>query len=633
MSIRRINSGIQPNCKDDIFELGENFPSGFQYFFMPSVIMLDHKKEVSCYVSDKDEESKIAKILHGKESNFSIFIGERGTGKTAIIKHCFNMFSNQIQIEKDILYSTQFFKGYYSSIENSFSIEKRILSINSRLEKEFPKLYEYFQSKIGYEHFCDFIENSELDVLQQKEIKNLEFQNMEENNGVDSINIYETMKLHFLLSSYFCPINRLVICIDDIEELSIQQREKVVCSYVALYKRLTSFMYTKNFKKYTIVLLISLSPDSYRTLYTKKEKEFWPISNRINRKNLFNLERYFSKRLQIYSQKQNSQNLDAWRRCQQQFTHICQRFGGKYDMMIKNLTFNNIGESLKLYAKILCNQKWVKQGERASTSEWFNPETYILNNISVIRAIACGENEIFVNDSEGYISNLLYNTNEKDYSILCLYIVSFFVRHNATSDECGAVYYTVRDIIYTFKDIFATTSNIETDVYKSICYLYCHKILKRSYKDMTESENSRMELIESSKLYLSSKGKELWNMFQSDSVLMEMCREDYYREYDSEGCFNNKYSSFVLMQSQQQNELFIDLCRMLQQLIDVEKKYILDARNNRTEDLVTEFFGERMMCSYLIEGIKNSMDYSGLIRQRDVSDAYSRVMDYMTKSL
>lgn len=635
MSIRRVNSGIQTNCKEDIYDLSIRFPKGFHYFFIPCKSSVNNNEESLCYIDDETMENSIAEVLHEEYSNLSFLIGSKGTGKSILLKHCLDMSANEIRIEKQTLYSTHFFYGYYQEKDEVFSIEKRILAINSRLESDFPRLSEYFHSKDGKEQFYKFVENTDIDILHyEKDGENEEVSrtknravNMEKAREFRS-STYESLKLHFLLSSDLCPINRMVMCIDDIDELSQYQKEQIICSYIAFYKRLRSISYKEISKHYLINLLISITPDSYRNSSVKREQQNWPISNVLIKNSSLNLEKYFSKKIQCYAQKQHPQSLDAWKKCQQQFGRICQRFGGKYDTMIKNLTFNNIGESLKLYAKILCNQTWVKQGNRESRNDWFNPENYILNNISVIRAIACGENEIFVNDPEGYVSNLLYNKPDKDYSILCLYTIAFFMKRNNAIETYGREYCTLKDIIYAFKDIFLAFPDIESDAYEAIQYLYRHKVLRKSYKDIDklEANSNQDRLIESSRLYLSSKGKELWNMFQSDSVLMEICREDYYRNYDDEGCHNNKYSSFLLMQNQQQNELLIDLCRIVSGLVDLENRYISYAKDNQTLTLIKEFFGDKMMCSYLMEGIKNSMEYSGLIRQTDVYEAYNNVV-------
>lgn len=634
MAIRKINSGIQPAFKqNDITELAKLFPRGFSYFFMPLLPPKNMNESEAFYVPNENMESQIYEAFSGDESSVSILIGEKGSGKSTLIRHCLKMSANQVKIEKNTIFLFNVFNCRPPHSMFPFHIENRIGSVNAKLEESYPKLSEYFYSLQGQKQFYDFTEKTHADILQYTKANLLEplSPSRQEAMALEHARkhvsaVYEALKLQFLLTSSLCPIQRLVISIDGIDEFTPCQIEEILCAFITLYKQLNSFPQDKMPKYCTVNLLISLQPASYRSLYQARRRQAWPVNRVIIMNTFFNLEKYFSRRLRRYSQKSSAQNAEVWRKCQQQLGLICQKFGGKYDSMIWNLSFHSVPEALKLYAKILCNQTWMRQGQRDSDNDWFNSETYILNNISVIRAISCGDNEIFVNTPESHVSNLLYNTPDKDYSILCLYIIALFKRHLDTDEVYGSDFLVLGNVISFFQDLFPTIPDISADVHTSLKYLYSRKILVKSYTDILVPESHREpdSLWEHSRLYLSSKGKELWNMLQADSVLMEICREDYYRTYDTEGCFNNRYSSYVLMEDQQ-DELFIDSCRILSSLITLEETYIEDARKNQTVCLLTEALGPEMMCSYLMQGIKKSMEYSGLIRQPNVYEAFAQV--------
>lgn len=634
MAIRKINSSIQPVFKqNDITELAKLFPKGFSYFFMPSLPPKNMEDSEAFYIPNENMESQIYKAVSGDESSLSVLIGERGSGKSALIRHCLKAAGNQAKIEKNTIFLFSFFSCRPPRSVFPFHIENRIRSVNAKLKESYPKLSEYFYSPQGQKHFFDFTEKLQADILQYAKSNASEPMSPSRQEAMaleharkHAPAVFEALKLQFLLSSPLCPIQRLVISIDGIDGFAPCQIQEILCAFITLYKQLNSFPLDK-MPKYCIVnLLISLQPSSYRCLYQARKQQAWPVSQVIIMNNSFNLEKYFSRRLRRYSQKSSAQNTDAWRKCQQQLGLICQKFGGKYDSMIWNLSFHSVPEALKLYAKILCNQTWMRQGQRDSDHSWFNTETYVLNNISVIRAIACGENEIFVNTPESHVSNLLYNTPDKDYSILCLYIIALFKRHLGADEACGSDFLVVNNIISFFQDLFPTIPDISADVHTALKYLYSRKILVKSYTDtaVPEKHTDTESLGKHSRLYLSSKGLELWNMLQADSVLMEICREDYYRTYDTEGCCNNRYGSYVLMEDQQ-DELFIDSCRIVSSLIILEETYIEDARKNQTVCLLTEALGTEMMCSYLMQGIKKSMEYSGLIRQPNVYEAFTQV--------
>lgn len=643
MAIRKINSGYQAVDSDDWQELAKKFPKGFQYFFIPCETPKNTEEEKLVYITSEYMETKIRKSFSNNESTFSILIGERRIGKSILLRNFFNISGNMIKIEKKTLILSNMFHGNCQNKGEHFSIEKIIIAMNVKLLEKYPKLLYYFNSMNGKKDFFDFIKKMRIDILQTEKLleTSLEVGYLQCLNESKRYNpeVYEMLKLQFLLVSALCPIERLIICVDDMDELLEWQQKEIICSFMALYKRLNSFPLDKMDKYYIVNMLISMSPNCYRILNKEKKLGKYSDNHVILKDDLINLEKYFSKKLKYYSRKQERRNIDTWKKCQRQFGHICQKFKGKYDRMIKNLTFYNIEESMLLYAKILCNRRWVKQGNIPSSDSWFNSENFTLNNISVIRAIACGENEQFVNSPNSYISNLLYNkrgkdnTIEKDYSIICFYVIMLFMRHSNANHLYGSSYLLLRNIECVFKDIFSTIPEIETDVRETIQYLYSHRILRKSFKDTTISKiNDDMDLLtEDSRLYLSPKGVELWNMLQSDSVFIEMCREDYYREYDSSECNNNPYSTYHLMQTNQQHELFIDLCRIEHRLIDLEEEYISSAEKNQTKSLLIETFGNKMMCSYLMQGIKSSMEYSGLIHMKTVNKECQEVEQRLFK--
>ncbi len=626
VSYRKINSGFQPVSNNDWKELKEIFPEGFQFFFSVHENPKNMEDERMLYIANEEMENKLAKDCCSIDSKVSLIVGEKGSGKSTLLRNYFNISGNTIKIEKRALVLSVFMNYNCQDKGERFSLDTILAAMNVTLLNRYAVLSDYFSSEKGVKDFYDFIVKMRIDLVYQGSSELLIRKNTEqylndarENNP----EAYEILKLQFLLMSSLCPICRLIICVDEIDELFEWQQREIVKVFINLYKRMNSFPREKMNKYYAVNLFISMTPECYRTLNKENKMDLFAKSSIILKDDILNMEKYFSRKLKYFSKKYKN-NVEPWKKCQRQIGHICQRFGGKYDSMIRNLTFNNINESMLLYAKILCNHRWMKQGDITSSNGWFHSDNYVINNISVIRAIACGENEQFVNDKNAYVSNLLYNTKEKNYSIICLYIISIFVRHSVASSNYGSDFLVLENIERTFDDIFPDNPDIAMEVKKAIQYLYSHKIIMKSYKDITNSKKGiDIDLLtNNSRLYLSSKGAELWKMFQSDSVLIEMCREDYYREYDSPNCCNNPYCAYHLMQTNQQHELFIDLCRIIRELIGLEDKYILIAEENQTKSLLKETFGDKRMCFYLMKGIKSSMEYSGLIRHGEVNGAY-----------
>ena len=113
----------------------------------------------------------------------------------------------------------------------------------------------------------------------------------------------------------------------------------------------------------------------------------------------------------------------------------------------------------------------------------------------------------------------------------------------------------------------------------------------------------------------------MWEMLSWDSVLLEIFREDYYRDY-SEKTSNNPFCSYILMHQGKQTEIFSDLIRMISELLEKEKIYRKRALENDTVTSMKNNFGEECVCAQLFEGLKQSMSYSGLIKNEELNTSF-----------
>ncbi len=599
MEIRKINS----NCSSALYHKTSNIPREISDLlsFCNSSLMPDETEAL--YVSDNFYEKQLQNFFNTRYSHIAAFIGLAGTGKTTVLKHSLETITDCIKIEKNRLICANFFWEYDYLENKTFSLEDRISYINTKLQKHYPKLKNYMLSSKGHNDFNEYITKSYPPVFSSTSI------------------IYQITKLKFLLMSDLCPIRQIIICIDNIDDLPISKSSHILSEFLSLYEILNYIPSSHTGKYYTVNLLFSVRPETYNAMCQNNLFGLHQIKQIVDKKNVINLEKLLHKLIKIYCKNKNINNFSLFEKYGINFAKVGQRFNGKYDTMIKNLTFYNIPETLLLYAKIIYNIRWLNYN---STDYSQSGDEQILNNISVIRALSCGENEMFINSSTGPVSNILFNTAQKNYSILCLYTISLFIQN----DETTTTIYRVKEICTLFETIFRNKEEISQDIRYVLHYLLSHRILKviPSNDTINSAFYDGQLPPDNFLLYLSSKGQELFKMLQSDSVLFEMCREDYYRSYNIPGSSNNPYSSYHLMQTNQQHEIFIDLCRILDELIILEETYLTSACKNNTYYLLTQKFGSNMMCSYLIKGLEKSMEYSGLINHKDVYKHYSDII-------
>lgn len=81
-----------------------------------------------------------------------------------------------------------------------------------------------------------------------------------------------------------------------------------------------------------------------------------------------------------------------------------------------------------------------------------------------------------------------------------------------------------------FSETFYGIENIEQKITLCISYLFNMQLLDKSLKT---KYGESTELTPQSRLYLTPRGEIMWEMLSWDSVLLEIFREDYYREYSN----------------------------------------------------------------------------------------------------
>ena len=126
-------------------------------------------------------------------------------------------------------------------------------------------------------------------------------------------------------------------------------------------------------------------------------------------------------------------------------------------------------------------------------------------------------------------------------------------------------------------------------------------------------------------MYITSKGRRLFDMLKEDSVLLEICREDIYREIPI--LEDNMKSSYDLMMEGKQNILFLDLLDIIKNIFDEERGYFELACKNRKKDMFIEQFGKRPLSLALLEGVSKSIQYSGC---HNITGSLEKTKKYIT---
>ena len=137
------------------------------------------------------------------------------------------------------------------------------------------------------------------------------------------------------------------------------------------------------------------------------------------------------------------------------------------------------------------------------------------------------------------------------------------------------------------QDIFGTECGM---FQKALDYLVHEKVITEKKED----------------LFINSKGEELWDMLQGDSVLLEISREDYYRPING----YNMEPSYKLIDSMKQGVLFEDLLVIIKELMKEENRLYGIIRERGKQAEYKRFFGKKRMTYYLLIGVTKSIEYS-----------------------
>lgn len=335
----------------------------------------------------------------------------------------------------------------------------------------------------------------------------------------------------------------------------------------------------------------------------------------------------FEKRFEYYTESNPRVigNIESWNACYESLKTMNNMFSGQYKEMIINLCYMNIREALSYYSKIFANRLWIQENKHFYAEFTVNIPEYKFNNITIIRALACNENTMYFNETNNILPCLFLTSEEKeeDYSIYCLLLLYLFYKRRK-KNECYGL--QAKKKIVLIKELEEILSPEKVKCFEeALFHLFEIRILRKSIKDKDDyfTLDTRKSLNDESYLYISSKGSEMWQMFSRDSVLLELFREEVYRDYDNYN-FNDQ-SSYDLLLAGKQKEIFIDLLQYIEYLSGLEDDLRNSIEDKEKKKKYIQMFDKKMVVSQLLEGVSCSLKYSGKFEDPEVQNLYTRL--------
>lgn len=639
--------------KSDIYR---KFQFQFSNLFNTSEIAKNNDDFEKMYVPDREFECEIDNFLQSINSTARFCVGYTGIGKTTAIRHCFNLGisaapvlttpSRLMENKRMVIFPT-FLDGYVQLDEDGFDLPSRISAVCTALEMEHPELQYIYKTSSGLKEFYNFILDHVPHILERggdvcdlTQISDEEYIIKRLNNAMKFSPLdYNACKLKYYILKKYEVYDRLVIILDDVETMPENFQERIIIDYLHLFDCMQNTDYPKD-SNYCVNLLVSLRPHTYRIFSNGirgRMLDAYPIEAAILKQHSVDLAELFRKRFDYYTALAPKLigNPEAWRVSYNELMLINHAFDGQYKNMISNLCFMNVRSSLTQYAKIFANRFWIQRNQIKSDAFAVISNKFTINNITVSRAIGCGNSMMFTGEYNPAIPNFFYTTPDMDYSVLCLLVMQYFrkkmhffsggiVEYGLDAQPLGTIYEEWRNVLD------------EERVKHLSCalqHLFECKILRKSIIDFDDYQTlDTLESIDgSSRLYISPRGIELMDMLERDSILLEMLRECAWRDYRNHEGNYCKECSYELVQNGETSKLYIDLLEYIETLCQAEEEFFFSQGNANLYEY-RKLFGDDLVVEWLVHGVENSLRVSGNMYNPIITEKFYNLKKQISES-
>ena len=600
------------------------------------------------YVEYEDNEYTDAfdTFLYSSESDIRFFVGFTGTGKTTFIKHYFGIKTLGIELTEDgslvIPISWDGKKLPEDQKEAEKSLDEQIKNVIDAATK---KIYKSVEELILTESsdIIRFIEKTRSDLLSSLSLEEIA-KAQEGRWTVDQIKLEKCRTkntvegassiLKYAIENKQSVVQRIVFVVDDVETVAQKKLEYIVRNYFKIFSCLHNARRVAPVK-----LLFSIRPHSYRFLRTSlKHEQINAFGNspflqryRLVKNKIPNIKEIFISRFEKATKNTPSPgNPTTWGIAKSIFYEIINDFDDNLIKMISELCHLNIRAITDCFQMILSNRVWCQEFETTSGYFTVRRSDYRFDIVNVVRTMACGENSVYtgmkeiqfnpsnlsdiqdrpiLDNSKIFIPNLLIDvkTNECDVlpAIIVHYLDGFF--SSAENTPPHTEFISKKTLTNDLYAIFGGSVS-EEKITGVLDYLFENRVIRKSIIS-DDSDATINTLGDEDLLYLTLKGNRLLTMFENDSVLLEVFREDIKREYTD--VFYR--SSYELITQGCRPQLFEDLIALAEEIYHNEDRYQTSVAN---ADNKTSFYPIVFpITQKIVDGIQNSLSRAQSIQK------------------
>jgi len=599
---------------------------------------LDDNGKSKIYVYDPLEKELDQMYCDDYDKNqMKYLVGLAGMGKTTLLRNYFSITDRDVVLKGNSLII--YISFYYSNLSEE-NCEKSIINEINRYIQRAIKLISkenrnlFVNKTVFFSGFYDFIIDNKPTLLEDKtltpstDIFNellLDEYNIE--TKMEKINfISEKDPLDYcsLLLKYITSLSdqkyTVTFVFDDIEA-----KKDVFHKYLIETARHVFSCLNATIGDYlTVKTIVSLRAYTFRcnvgrTSDARRENLLYDT---ILKSKSVSLHEIFEKRFkeieEIERIRDKVKRIDNYKSSLDELQFVEKQLDTIGSNLVYNIVNYNLCDAMVLYSKILTNLEWIACNEKEYAGAFqIDAKNYRLTSENIMYSISKGNSKSYFGFGNTFMPNILDNEIDGN-DLYSMYIIRYLINKNINV-VYGEKYADAKDIVSEISDVFTSYSNYENSNYwtsnieNSLIKLYESGIVLRSLYDIEESEETQIERIykDTYKLYLSPRGKIIYDLFSQNAILLELYRDDIYTNLPNNDKLTDQLSTY---------EIFIYIVNYLNLYFEKEKGNIGVAIPKLHE--YYDIIGSEFITSHFLEGVlkninayykKESNEYSELI--------------------
>lgn len=596
------------------------------------------EKQSKYYVNQVEIEEELNEFTNSSVDNDCFLVGFTGIGKTTLLKNFYGIKdANPFIDENNNIIA--YLSVYSDDLKNEQDVKDTLCGYLKSIITFLQTYYNFeLESDRNISIFYNYVYENKSRLLNNWnpfEKKSTEMETLIKFEKEHPIQFYSIF-IKFLLKNINrnnSKINELIMIFDDIES----QDKDVHIPFISTILNISSCLRnTPNDRLYLVKSLISLRAYTFR-YHKARQAQAKRVyeENVILKKTIPPMKDIFIKRFNVYYEdndiKEKIADENRWLQSKEVLMNIVNNLSNFGDI-ISSASHYDISHALSLFLKVVTNKRWFAPNESYYEGSYPNPE---LENYSysimerVYKALFYGEADVFVDNEESIFPNVLYIHSEENpgNELMTLYILEHMkqLERNNNVTLYGKNKISGKELSKKICNIFNDDS-VKEKVDKAIAYLYEKEYLLHSIfepeNNVLNSYTNLREYNEKYGLYLSIRGNKILQMFESDSMLFEIFRDDIDTELE-----NNTIPSSKLGK----RDKMVYLIKYCNILFDKEKHYI--SISNQEEYF--KMFGNKFIITRLLTGIKQSFvnyykknDEDAQIVRKQLLELFERIEQY-----